>query len=69
MFLLTSNYYEDRTVKGVFTSVDKAKKYVYKVMHRENLRWSDPSSISGSVSAYFGGGYLTIEPVELNPKN
>ena len=68
MFLLTSNYYEERTVKGVFTTVEKAKKYVFKVMHRDNLQGSDPSFISGAISAYFGGGYLNIEPVELNPK-
>lgn len=68
MFLLTTNYYEEQTVKGVFTTVDKAKEYVYKVMHRDNLQWSEPSSISGAISAYFGAGYLNIEPVELNPK-
>lgn len=69
MFLLTSNYYEERTVKGVFTTVDKAKKYVRKVMHRDNLDWSDPThNINGTTWANFGGGHLKIEPVELNPK-
>lgn len=68
MFLLTYSYFEDRTVKGVFTTPDKAKKYVRKVMNRD-VRWEGPNHISGSYSSYFtGGGYLTIEPVEINPK-
>jgi hypothetical protein len=68
MFLLTYSYYEDRTVKGVFTTPDKAKKYVRKIMHRD-VTWDSPNTISGAMSAYFtGGGYLTIEPVEINPR-
>lgn len=68
MFLLTVNCYEDRTVKGVFPSVHMAKKYVTKIMRRE-VEWSEPSPVSGIISAYFGGGYINIEPGELNPKN
>lgn len=68
MFLLTTSYLEDRNVKGVFTTPDKAKRYVRKVMHRD-VTWEGPNHISGSFSAYSpGGGYLTIEPVEINPK-
>lgn len=68
MFLLTSSYFETRDVKGVFTTPDKAKKYVRKIMHRD-VQWEGPNYINGSFSAYFpGGGYLTIEPVEINPR-
>lgn len=68
MFLLTSSYYENRDVKGVFTTPDKAKKYVRKVMNRD-VTWEGPNHISGSYSAYANGSfYLTIEPVEINPK-
>jgi hypothetical protein len=68
MFLLTSSYFEERDVKGVFTTPDKAKKYVRKVMNRD-VTWEGPNHISGSFSSNSpGGGYLTIEPVEINPK-
>lgn len=68
MFLLTSSYFEERDVKGVFTTPDKAKKYVRKVMNRD-VNWEGPNHITGSFSAYSSGsGYLTIEPVEINPK-
>jgi hypothetical protein len=36
-------------------------------MHRQ-VSWDGPNYISGSMSAYFDGGYLTIDPVEVNPK-
>lgn len=69
MFLLTSNYDEDRTVFGVFTTVDKAKKYVEKVLNREDVQWSDPThNINGDIWANSGGGHLRIDAVELNPK-
>lgn len=69
MFLLTSSYYENRDVKGVFTTPDKAKKYVRKVMKRDVI-WEGPNNISGNYFAYSSasGTHLTIEPVEINPK-
>ena len=66
MFLLTNSDYEVSTVKGVFTSVKKAQKYVTKVMHGENLNWSTPN-LKGSIWVDYCGCTLTIEPVAVNP--
>lgn len=68
MFLLTNNHYDERIVKGVFTTVEKAKEYVEKVMNRDDLRWSDPShDINGSIWAPTGTGHVHIEPVVIDP--
>jgi hypothetical protein len=69
MFLLTNNYAGEATdVKGVFTTVEKAKQFTENVMNRDNLKWSDPShNINGDIWANSGGGYLRIERVEVDP--
>jgi hypothetical protein len=68
MFILTHNNYDGGDVKGVFTTVEKAQKYVCKVLNRD-LSWSDPShNINGSIWANTGGGSFSIDPVEVNPK-
>lgn len=69
MFILTNNYYDERIVKGIFTTVEKAKEYVEKVMAREDLKWSDPShNVHGSIWANTpSGGHVQIESVEIDP--
>lgn len=68
MFLLVVDSYGTRTVKGVFPSIHMAKKFVLKVMRRE-VEWSEPSPVSGVISADFGGSHINIEPGNLNPKS
>lgn len=68
MFVLTNNYYDERIVKGVFTTVEKAQEYAENVMNRDGLKWSDPShNIHGSIWANTGGGHLQIESIEIDP--
>lgn len=68
MFLLTNNHYDERIVKGVFTTVEKAKEYVEKVMNRDNLEWSDPThNVHGSIWANTGGGHVQIESIVIDP--
>lgn len=68
MFVLTQDYYEDHHIKGVFTSVKKAQKYVKKVMGGKDLNWSEPN-IKGSIWVDFQGSSLFIQPVEVNPES
>lgn len=68
MFLLTTNRNGERTVKGIFPSIHMAKKFVDRVMRREHLQWSEPSNVSGAISADLGDGYIEIKPVGLDPK-
>jgi hypothetical protein len=68
MFILTNNQYDERTIKGVFTTVEKAQAYTEKVMNHQDLKWSDPShDIYGSIWANTGAGHVKIEPVEIDP--
>lgn len=63
MFVLTYHYDEEPSIVGIFTTMDKAKKYVETVMGRENLNWSVPNLV-GSVWANTGGSSVFIAPVE-----
>jgi hypothetical protein len=66
MFVLTHHHHydEEPQIVGVFTTVEKAKKYVEKVMNRENLNWSEPNLV-GSMWADSGSTSLFIAPVKL----
>lgn len=68
MFILTDNYPDERIVKGIFTTVEKAQEYAENVMNRQDLKWSDPThDIYGAIWANTGVGHVKIEPAEIDP--
>lgn len=70
LFVLTYVNFDDSSIKGIFSDVEKAKSfaknYVKTTFGNDNLNWSNPNTV-GSIWADTRGGTLFINPAELDP--
>jgi hypothetical protein len=66
LFVLTREDFDTSTIKGVFSTAEKAKQFVETVMGYENRKWSSPNLV-GVMWTDTNGGSLFITPTELDP--